>query len=32
VNAFGAILLLPALAAYLVGDRRRKPVAATVKA
>lgn len=32
VNAFGAILLLPALAAYLVGDRRRKPVAATAKA
>jgi predicted RND superfamily exporter protein len=31
VNAFGAILLLPALAAYLVGDRRRKPVAATAK-
>jgi predicted RND superfamily exporter protein len=28
VNAFGAILLLPALAAYLVGDRKRK-VAAT---
>jgi len=24
VNAFGAILLLPALAAFLVGDRRRK--------
>ena len=23
VNAFGAILLLPALAAYLVGDRRK---------
>jgi predicted RND superfamily exporter protein len=32
VNAFGAILLLPALAAYLVGDRRRKPVAATARA
>jgi predicted RND superfamily exporter protein len=32
VNAFGAILLLPALAAYLVGDRRKKPVVATVKA
>jgi predicted RND superfamily exporter protein len=32
VNAFGAILLLPALAAYLVGDRRRKPVVATAKA
>ena len=30
VNAFGAILLLPALAAYLVGDRRKKPVVATV--
>jgi predicted RND superfamily exporter protein len=24
VNAFGAILLLPALAAYLVGDRKKK--------
>ena len=24
VNAFGAILLLPALAAYLVGDRRKR--------
>jgi hypothetical protein len=24
VNAFGAILLLPALAAYLVGDRKQK--------
>jgi hypothetical protein len=24
VNAFAAILLLPALAAYLVGDRPRK--------
>ncbi len=24
VNAFGAILLLPALAAYLVGDRKAK--------
>ena len=24
VNAFGAILLLPALAAYLVGDRKVK--------
>ncbi|HEX5648637.1 MAG TPA: efflux RND transporter permease subunit [Steroidobacteraceae bacterium] len=32
VNAFGAILLLPALAAYLVGDRRKRTVAATVKA
>jgi predicted RND superfamily exporter protein len=32
VNAFGAILLLPALAAYLVGDRRKKPVVATVRA
>jgi predicted RND superfamily exporter protein len=32
VNAFGAILLLPALAAYLVGDRLRKPVVATAKA
>lgn len=28
VNAFGAILLLPALAAYLVGDRHRKPAKA----
>src|SRR6188474_210085 len=30
VNMFGAILLLPSLAAYLVGDRRRKkaPIAA----
>jgi predicted RND superfamily exporter protein len=27
VNMFGAILLLPALAAYLVGDRRRTPAA-----
>jgi predicted RND superfamily exporter protein len=27
VNAFGAILLLPALAAYLVGDRHRKKAA-----
>ena len=27
VNMFGAILLLPALAAYLVGDRRKKPAA-----
>ena len=26
------VLLLPALAAYLVGDRRKKTVAATVKA
>ena len=25
VNMFGAILLLPALAAYLVGDRKTKP-------
>jgi predicted RND superfamily exporter protein len=32
VNAFGAILLLPALAAYLVGDRRKKTVAATAQA
>jgi predicted RND superfamily exporter protein len=32
VNAFGAILLLPALAAYLVGDRHSKPVKATAKA
>ena len=32
VNAFGAILLLPALAAAVVGDRRRKPVAATARA
>jgi predicted RND superfamily exporter protein len=32
VNAFGAILLLPALAAYLVGDRRRTRVAATARA
>jgi uncharacterized protein len=32
VNAFGAILLLPALAAYLVGDRNKKKVAATAKA
>jgi predicted RND superfamily exporter protein len=30
VNMFGAILLLPALAAYLVGDRRKQPVKATV--
>jgi predicted RND superfamily exporter protein len=29
VNMFGAILLLPALAAYLVGDRRKQPVKAT---
>jgi hypothetical protein len=27
VNMFGAILLLPALAAYLVGDRKTKPAA-----
>jgi predicted RND superfamily exporter protein len=32
VNAFGAILLLPALAAYLVGDRHTRPVKATAKA
>ncbi|HWJ07530.1 MAG TPA: efflux RND transporter permease subunit [Steroidobacteraceae bacterium] len=32
VNAFGAILLLPALAAYLVGDRRKKTVVATAQA
>jgi hypothetical protein len=32
VNAFGAILLLPALAAYLVGDRHKKPAKATAKA
>jgi uncharacterized protein len=32
VNAFGAILLLPALAAYLVGDRRKRTVEATAKA
>jgi len=32
VNAFGAILLLPALAAYLVGDRHTRPVTATAKA
>jgi hypothetical protein len=25
VNMFGAILLLPALAAYLVGDPKKKP-------
>jgi predicted RND superfamily exporter protein len=27
VNMFGAILLLPALAAYLVGDRKAAPAA-----
>jgi predicted RND superfamily exporter protein len=32
VNAFGAILLLPALAAYLVGDRNKRKVAATARA
>jgi predicted RND superfamily exporter protein len=32
VNMFGAILLLPALAAYLVGDRRRKVATATAPA
>jgi len=32
VNAFGAILLLPALAAYLVGDRHKKPAKATAAA
>jgi hypothetical protein len=30
VNAFGAILLLPALAAYLVGDRNKRKVAPEV--
>jgi hypothetical protein len=28
VNAFGAILLLPALAAYLVGDLKPKAIKA----
>ncbi|HEX9207759.1 MAG TPA: efflux RND transporter permease subunit [Steroidobacteraceae bacterium] len=32
VNAFGAILLLPALAAYLVGDRQKAPAKAAAKA
>ena len=32
VNMFGAILLLPALAAYLVGDRKSKPAKAAAQA